>query len=305
MNKELHELLQKLATEQPNPQTEEIDLVNSESIMNMIHTQDRVAVEAVNSVIPELAAFAEEAAIRWQSGGRIIYAGAGTSGRLGVLDAAELPPTFSVNPQKVIGLIAGGVESVVLSREGAEDLPRDATEAITKLGVSSADVVIGISASSRTPFAIAALEEAHKRNALTGFLVCNQPDCSLSWIDRIIIANTGSEAITGSTRMKAALAQKMMLTLFSTTVMVLSGKVYGNCMVDLKTTSAKLEERAVQLVMTLSGASYAQSVDALEECENNVKEAVLMLKYGMSQKKAQTCLHNYDGKLRAALEDIG
>jgi len=304
LSQELHKLLQSLTTEKPNEATEEIDLVDSELIMKLIHQQDRVAFDAVNSIIPALSELASDVADRWQGGGRIIYIGAGTSGRLGVLDAAELPPTYSTDPQRAIGVIAGGKESVFLSREGAEDKPEDAVNAIKQLDVCKNDSVIGISASFRTPFAIAGLQEAHSRGALTGYLVCNQPVDSMSWLDHLVAAETGPEAITGSTRMKAALAQKMMLTMFSTTVMVLSGKVFGNLMVDMKMTSAKLEERATQLVMSLGDVKYIDAKTALEKSFGNVKTAIVMLRKNIDLGDAEEMLAACGGRLRKVLETL-
>jgi N-acetylmuramic acid 6-phosphate etherase len=304
LSKQLHELLQSLTTEMPNIDTQDIDLLGSESIMQLIHNQDKIALDAVKSIIPELSELASDVADRWQNGGRIIYVGAGTSGRLGVIDAAELPPTYSIDPARAIGVIAGGHESLILSREGAEDKPEDAVNAIAQLGVQKNDSVIGISASFRTPFAIAGLEEAHRRGALTGYLVCNHPIEPMSWLDHLVVAQTGPETITGSTRMKAALAQKMMLTMFSTTVMVLSGKVFGNLMVDMKMTSAKLEERAAHLVMSLANVEYDEAKTVLTKSSGSVKAAVVMLKKNIDLNSAEKLLKENNDRLRKVLEGI-
>ncbi len=303
MSRELFDLLRTLATEARNERTLDIDLASARDVMEMIHAEDRQAFAAVESVLDDLAGLADAVAERWRKGGRLVYAGAGTSGRLGVLDAAELPPTFSVDPRRAIGIIAGGPPSLILSREGAEDHPEDAVEAVAKLDIGTDDSVIALSASFRTPFAQAALREAKRRGALTGYLVCNRPTVDLPFVDRLIVADTGPEAVAGSTRMKAALAQKMMLTLLSTTIMVRVGKVYENLMVDVKPTSAKLVERGVGLVMLLADVDYAAARELLETAEWDVKRAVLMVRRDVDRSGADDLLADAAGRLRAALED--
>ena len=303
MNRSLFELLGRLATEGRNEKTAAIDLESPRGIMDMIHAEDRTAFAAVEGVLDDLSALAAAVAELWSRGGRLIYVGAGTSGRLGVLDAAELPPTFSVDPSRAVGVIAGGPPSLILSREGAEDHPEHAVAAIVDLDVGPEDGVVALSASYRTPFAQAALREARDRSALTGYLVCNRPQEPLPFVDHLVVAETGPEAVAGSTRMKAALAQKMMLTLLSTTVMVLVGKVYRNLMVDVRPTSAKLTERAVGLVMLLAEVDYESAHDLLTASDWDVKTAVLASLRGLDPAAAAVRLDAVGGRLRAALED--
>lgn len=303
MSRELFDLLRTLATESRNPRTREIDLASARQVMELVHAEDRLAFAAVAAVMDDLALLAEDVAERWRRGGRLIYAGAGTSGRLGVLDAAELPPTFSIDPARAVGIIAGGPPSLILSREGAEDHPEDAVEAVAALEVGPEDSVVGLSASFRTPFAQAALREADRRGALTAYLVCNRPHEPLPFVRRLIVAETGPEAVAGSTRMKAALAQKMMLTMLSTAVMVRVGKVYENLMVDVKPTSEKLGERAVGMVMLLADVDYGRARELLAASGWDVKRAVLKSRRGLDAAGAEALLAEAGGRLRAALED--
>jgi len=305
VSEDLFALLQSLATESRNPRTRGIDLASSREILDLIHAEDRLALDAVGKVRDALAALVDDAVVRWLRGGRLVYAGAGTSGRLGVLDAAELPPTYSVDPARAVGLIAGGRDSLVLSREGAEDHPEDAVAAVAELDVDADDVVIGLSASYRTPYAQAALRAAKERDALTAFFVCNRPPEPLPFVDHMIVTETGPEAVAGSTRMKAALAQKMLLTMFSTTIMIRAGKVFENLMVDLKPTSAKLAERSRGLVMLLGGADYAEAARCLEASGGDVKAAVIMARRGLDAAAAFALLGVHRGRLRAALDAAG
>jgi len=236
----------------------------------------------------------------------LFYVGAGTSGRLGVLDAAECPPTFSTDPALVTGLIAGGHATLVKSAEGVEDREEDGEAAVRDAVVGDFDVVIGISASRRTPFVLAALREARRRGAWTAFLVCNAVDGDPAVLaDHVVQVVTGPEAITGSTRMKAALAQKMMLTMISTAAMVRWGKTYENLMVDVAPTSQKLVERAKGLVMELGGVDYDRAAALLDETGFRVKHAVLMAREQVSLDEAQRRLEAAQGRLRAALEGEG
>jgi N-acetylmuramic acid 6-phosphate etherase len=260
--------------------------------------------DRVDERLDELADVVDHAVDRFRRGGRLLYVGAGTSGRLGVLDAAECPPTFSTDPGLVVGLIAGGHATLVRSAEGVEDREGEGVAAVAEARVGGDDVVIGISASRRTPFVRAALMEARRRGAWTAFLVCNELDEEASQVaDRVIEVVTGPEAITGSTRMKAALAQKMMLTMISTAAMVRWGKTYENLMVDVAPTSQKLVERAKGLVMELADVDYEHAARLLEETDYRVKHAVLIARDGIDVEEADRRLVAAAGRLKAALGD--
>lgn len=239
----------------------------------------------------------------FRSGGRLAYAGAGTSGRLGVLDAAECPPTFGTDPSRVVGLIAGGHETLVQSREGVEDRAQDGEKDVRELGLTKRDVLIGLSASHRTPYVRGVLAAARDRGAWTAFLICNRLEVPAEEVaDHVVEVVVGPEAVTGSTRMKAGLTQKLMLTMISTSAMIRWGKVYENLMVDVRPTSAKLRERAKGLVMELASVEYERAAELLEGSEWDVKLAVLMGRFGEDIEAARERLRRVDGFLRRALE---
>ena len=300
----LFETLQSLTTEARNPRTMGIDVATSEEVLRLIHEEDRSVADRVRDAIPRLAEIVDRVAAALVSEGRLFYAGAGTSGRLGVLDAAECPPTFGTQPEQVVGLIAGGFETLVRSREGVEDLSEEGSKAVDEHALGEGDVLVGISASRRTPFVHGALQRARKRGSWTAFLVCNkldreQRDCA----DCVVEVEVGPEAITGSTRMKSALAQKMMLTMISTAAMVRSGKVYENLMVDVAPTSQKLIERAKGLVMLLAGVDYEEAGELLEATDYQVKPAVIMATRGLDRAAAMDALVTARGLLRHAMHE--
>lgn len=302
-SRELFALLRQLETEQRNPRTLGIDLASSEEILRLVHEQDRQAVDVIRDAIPQIAGVVDRVVEAFRRGGRLLYVGAGTSGRLGVLDAAECPPTYGSDPSLVRGLIAGGEATLVQSQEGVEDREEDGMHAIDQADVGEADVVIGISASRRTPFVRAALRRARERSATTVFLICNELGEDPTQVaDQVIELRVGAEAITGSTRMKSGLAQKMALTMISTGAMVRWGKVYENLMVDVRPTSAKLVERAKGLVMRLADVDYERASELLEASEQDVKLAVVMQKLDLDLDTARDRLRAADGFLRRALE---
>ncbi len=301
-NRQLFEVLASLTTEARNPRTMEIDLVPTEEVLRLIHEEDRRVLDMVSGVLPRLAVVADHIAEAFGRGGSLYYAGAGTSGRLGVLDAAECPPTYGTPPSQVVGLIAGGYETLVLSREGVEDQEDEGIRAVDQHELKAADVLVGLSASRRTPFVHGALRRAKERGAWTAFLVCNEVPAELKEIaDEVVEVVVGPEAITGSTRMKAALAQKMMLTMLSTAAMIRSGKVYENLMVDVQPTSEKLVERAKGLVMQIGGVEYAEASRLLDATGFQVKPAVLMARLGVDLTEARLRLESAGGLLRKAL----
>jgi N-acetylmuramic acid 6-phosphate etherase len=302
-DRDLFETLRRLTTEQRNPATAAIDLAGTAEILELLHAQDRTVLDRVHAALPALVPVVDRIAAAFRGGGRLVYAGAGTSGRLGVLDAAECPPTYGTSPEQVVGLIAGGAETLIRSREGVEDRSEEGRADVDRIGAGAQDVVVGISASRRTPYVRGALERARERGAWTAFLVCNALDEGPSGIaDHVVEVVVGPEAITGSTRMKAALAQKMMLTMISTASMIRAGKVYENLMVDVAPTSAKLKERAKGLVMLLTGCDYEAAATALAACDREVKTAVLVVRDGVTPKAARERLDAADGFLRRVLQ---
>jgi N-acetylmuramic acid 6-phosphate etherase len=294
--------LRQLETEQRNAATLGIDLASTEEVLHLIHRQDRSVLDVVEAAIPQLAAVVDRIVEAFRQGGRLVYAGAGTSGRLGVLDAAECPPTFGTDPQRVVGLIAGGHATLVQSQEGVEDRAEDGAADVDRLQLDRHDVLIGLSASRRTPYVRGALERARARGAQTVFVICNElGEAPQQVADLVIELRVGPEAITGSTRMKSGLAQKLALTMLSTAAMVRWGKVYENLMVDVRPTSAKLVERAKGLVMHLGGVEYERATQLLEQSEHDVKLAVLMAR-GLDLPEARRRLAGAGGFLRRALD---
>jgi N-acetylmuramic acid 6-phosphate etherase len=295
-------LLRGLETEARNPRTRDIDLESTAGILELIHAEDRSVLDRVRERLPDLSVVVDHVVECFRGGGRLLYAGAGTSGRLGVLDAAECPPTYGTEPELVVGLIAGGYATLVRSAEGVEDRAEDGRRAVQGAGAGEADVLVGISASRRTPFVRAALAEARNRGTWTAFLVCSELDESPDTVaDHVVEVVTGPEVITGSTRMKAALAQKMMLTMITTAAMVRWGKTYENLMVDVAPTSRKLVERAKGLVMEIGGVDYATAANLLERTDGKVKPAVLMARQRIDRTEAERRLEMAHGRLREAL----
>jgi N-acetylmuramic acid 6-phosphate etherase len=295
----IFEELKLLTTERRNPNTRGIDLAGTAEILELMNDEDRTIADAVRLVIPNVARAVDLVAESFRAGGRLFYVGAGTSGRLGVLDAAECPPTFGVAPGMVTGVIAGGRDTVFLSREGVEDDVEAAERDIAAQGLSPIDSVVGITASRRTPYVIRALEAARRGGAKTVFLTCNDP-VEIP-VDVQINVIVGPEAIAGSTRLKAATAQKMILNMISTASMVKIGKVYENLMVDLKPTSEKLVERSKGIIVMLSGVGYEEAGGIFDRSGRNVKVSVVMAKLGVEREEAERILEKAGGFLARAL----
>lgn len=291
-----------LSTEQINPRTLDIDVLDARAIVERIHTEDRRAFDAVGEVLDAIADAVERVVTAFQSGGRLIYAGAGTSGRLGVLDAAECPPTFGTDPDIVQGVLAGGLEALVRAREGAEDVAEDGARAIAERSVGEHDVVVGIAAGSTTPFVIGALEEARRRGATTVFVTCVPPADLPAAVraDVVIAPVTGPEVVTGSTRMKAGTATKLVLNSITTAAMIRTGKTYGNLMVDLRVTSSKLEDRGRRILRDLLGLDYEDAGELLREAGGSVKTALVMRRLGVDRADAERRLEEAGGFLRQA-----
>ena len=291
-------------TEQRNPRTAMIDVASSQEIVDLLNAEDATVAAAVRSQRTSLARAIDLVLAAFQSGGRLLYVGAGTSGRLGVLDASECPPTFGSSPAQVVGIIAGGPPALMKSAEGAED-DRDAGRAaIDGAGVDAKDVVIGIAASGTTPYVHAALDRARERGARTGIVACSEPPQALrDSCDVAIIPLVGPEALTGSTRMKAGTATKLVLNTISTGAMIRLGKVYGNLMVDLMAWSEKLVDRGERIVMECGAPDRGRARAAIDAAGGSVKVAVVMVRAGVGVDEARARLAAAGGSVRKAAGD--
>ena len=293
--------LEKLISEQRNVKTVDIDRLSMEEILRVINEEDKKVAYAVEREIPNIAKAAHAYLRSLKNGGRVFYVGAGTSGRMGVIDRAELISTFKMDPKAIIPILAGGVKAMYGPSEMAEDKEENGRRVISKYRVDERDSVIGISASGRTPYVVGALKEAKRRGATTIAITVN-PDAEISrYADIVICPLVGPEVIAGSTRMKAGTAQKMILTMLSTAVMVKLGRVYSNLMVSLLPISSKLRERARRIVMTEAGVDYETAAKTLEETGYDIKAAIIMLKAKVDYGKALKALRETGGDLEKAL----
>ena len=291
----------KKITEQQNPASTDIDEKSIHEILTVINNEDGVVAAAVQNCLVDITGFINVLVPRLQSGGRLIYVGSGTSGRLGVLDAAECPPTFSVDPELVQGIISGGRDALMRSIEGAEDDPADGARAVINYDITAADTILGISASSSTPFVLGALEKAKEIGAITGLLICNNPP-ELEYIDHLISIIVGPEVITGSTRMKAGTATKMVLNMITTTAMIKLNKTYGNLMVDLKASNQKLWDRGTRIIEHLTELNYDDALKLLQSANGDVKTALVMGNKTYDYEKSRQMLIGNKGSLRRTLE---
>lgn len=292
-------------TEEVNVLSRDLDLRTSLEVVGLMHVEDRRAVEAVRSVLPAIARAVDAIAARMRRGGRLIYVGAGTSGRLGVLDASECPPTFDTSPGRVAGLIAGGERALVSSQEAAEDDPDAGRRDVAGTKVGPRDSVVGITASGRTAYVIGAVEEARRRGALTLALVCNLPAPLADVADHVIAPLVGPEVIAGSTRLKAGTAQKLVLNMLSTGVMVRLGKTYGNLMVDVRPENVKLQARGRRIVAQACGISEEEAGEVLAASGGDVKVAIVSTLAGCPPEVARAHLAERGGVVRAALAALG
>lgn len=291
-----------LSTEAADPRYADIDRMPVAELAALMNAADATVPHAVEQALPAIVPAIEEAANRMREGGRLIYVGAGTPGRIGVLDASEIPPTFSSPPEVVFAIIAGGPNAVSSAREGAEDDPEAGASAIDDAKVTSRDTVIGIASSGRTPFVVAAIRRARDLGAHTVGLSCNRGTELSQAAEYPIEVLVGPEIVSGSTRLKAGTAQKLVLNMFSTIVMVQLGKTYGNLMVDVKATNVKLRERTIRIVMTVAEVKREDAVAALEESGFSAKHAILRLLHGLTEREATALLEQVGGSLRGALE---
>jgi N-acetylmuramic acid 6-phosphate etherase len=295
--------LQTLATEQRNPNSTHIDTASTEEILRVINTEDHLVPIAVRRELPRIAEAVEHVVTAFENGGRLFYVGAGTSGRLGVVDASECPPTFGTDPEMVQGIIAGGKEAVFRSQEGAEDVPEAGAQALDDRGVTEDDVVCGITSSGRTPFVVGAVEHARDSIGAPTLLVTTVPRDELDVDPDVAICPVvGPEVVMGSTRMKSGTAQKLVLNMITTAAMVRLGKVYENMMVDLQRTSEKLVERGIRTVMMVTGVDYDEADAVLDTCDGHVKTAIVMILANVDAKEAQRRLAETDGFVRPAIE---
>ncbi|MDW6003138.1 N-acetylmuramic acid 6-phosphate etherase [Vibrio mangrovi] len=302
-NDALLSALSQLVSEGRNPETMDIDLLSSQAILERINQQDKTVPFAVEKVIPQIAAAVDVITEAFKNNGRLIYIGAGTSGRLGVLDASECPPTFGVSDQMVIGLIAGGKDAMFKAQEGIEDSPEAAKHDLQQLSLTQQDVLVGIAASGRTPYVIGALEYANQLGAATVAVSCN-PDSKIAEIARIAISPVvGPEALTGSTRLKSGTAQKLVLNMLTTASMIRLGKSYQNLMVDVQATNKKLEARAIRIVMQATDCGKERAEQLLKLSNNNAKIAILMQLTDMTCQEATEKLSQSQGFLRKAIQN--
>ena len=292
-------------TEQRNPRSQRIDTLSSLEIVDLINAEDQMVAQAVAEERESVAQALELVVDSLRRGGRLIYVGAGTSGRLGVLDAAEMPPTYGTDPEMVQGVIAGGYEALVRSQEGAEDRPEDGAAAVDERHVGPDDFVLGIATSGTTPYVHGALARARQLGARTGFLLCTHPSRELLDSHDVVIAPlVGPEVITGSTRMKAGTATKLVLNTITTGAMVLLGKVYGNLMVDVQVTCQKLRDRGERIVMEMVGVGRDEAARLLDESDGHVKTALVMGKRGVGVDEARLLLHQACGRIARVVGDL-
>ena len=291
-------------TERRNPESADVDRRSTRDVLLLMNDADAAVPAAVRRALPEIERVVDEVVARWRRGGRLLYFGAGTSGRLGVLDASECPPTFSSPPEQVQGFIAGGDVALREAVEGAEDDAAAGAAAVAAAGTGPADVVVGLAASGPTPYVLGALAAARRRGAYTAGVVCNPGSAVVRAADVAIVVDVGPEVVTGSTRLKAGTAQKLVLNMLTTAGMVRSGKVYGNLMVDLTATNEKLRRRAARIVAQVAGIDPAAAVPLLEQTGYRAKPAILMARAGCDAAEAERRLAAAGGMLRVALDAL-
>jgi len=309
--KRLFEQLAKLSTEQRNPASMDIDARSIDEILHIINSEDKKVAVAVEGELVYIGKAVEIVVRAFRQGGRLLYAGAGTSGRLGVLDAVECPPTYGTPHEMIQGMIAGGEKAMFRAQEGAEDKEENGARAVVEKGVNGKDVVCGIAASLRTPYVVGAVKHAKQLGAKTLYVTTNprtklySPEFAelAQAVDVAICPEVGPEVVMGSTRMKSGTAQKLVLNMISTAAMIRMGKVFENMMIDLQMTNLKLHERAKRVVMTITGVGYEEAADYLENAGGHVKTALVMIKAKVGKEEAQARLERADGFVRAAIEN--
>ena len=291
-----------LPTESRNQRTGDLDRLPVHELLSVMNAEDQSVALAVRGALDQIGAAVETITHSLRTGGRLVYLGAGTSGRIGLLDAVECPPTFGTSSDQVVGLLAGGPGAFILAVEGAEDQPQRAADDLDAIGVNSDDTVVGLAASGRTPYVVGGLQHASTVGAATVSVACNADAEVSRFADVAIEIPTGPEILTGSTRLKAGTAEKMVCNMLSTASMVRLGKVYGNLMVDVRATNGKLVDRVRRIVMQATGASPDTAEDALHAAGGHAKSAIVMIAAGCSAPEAARRLERTNGDIRAAVE---
>lgn len=299
MEKDLLQTLTQLVTEQRNPNSMDLDQLSALEIVQLMNNEDKQVPLAIEKCLPQIAQAVEKIVAAFQSGGRLIYIGAGTSGRLGVLDASECPPTFGVSPEMVKGIIAGGEQALRNPIEGAEDNPQAGMNDLQSIDFSAKDVLVGLAASGRTPYVMGALHYAKSLGATT-ISIASNPNCAMSQLSDIAIETVvGAEVLTGSSRLKSGTAQKLVLNMLTTASMVLIGKCYQNLMVDVQASNQKLIARAVRIVMQATDCSKSEAESALQAADNHAKLAIMMILANVKRAEAERLLAENHGRLRS------
>ena len=302
MAENLLQTLSTLITEQRNPNSMHVDSLSALEIVQLMNDEDKQVPLAIEKCLPQIAQAVECIVAAFQQGGRLVYIGAGTSGRLGVLDASECPPTFGVSPEMVKGIIAGGERALRHPIEGAEDSKAQAVIDLQAIQFSSKDVLVGIAASGRTPYVLGALEYAKRLGSVTVSIASNPNSVMANIVDIAIDTVVGSEVLTGSSRLKSGTAQKLVLNMLTTASMILMGKCYQNLMVDVQASNEKLKARAIRIVMQATDCDKALAEETLKQAEQNAKLAIMMILSGLDRAQAEALLEKHQGKLQFALK---
>ncbi len=302
MAENLLQTLSTLITEQRNPNSMHVDSLSALEIVQLMNQEDKQVPLAIEKCLPQIAQAVERIVAAFQQGGRLVYIGAGTSGRLGVLDASECPPTFGVSPEMVKGIIAGGERALRHPIEGAEDSKSQAVVDLQTIHFSSKDVLVGIAASGRTPYVIGALEYAKRLGSATVSIASNPNSAMANIVDIAIDTVVGPEVLTGSSRLKSGTAQKLVLNMLTTASMILMGKCYQNLMVDVQASNEKLKARAIRIVMQATDCDKALAEETLKQADQNAKLAIMMILSGLDRAQAETLLEKHQGKLQLALK---
>ena len=302
MAENLLQTLSTLITEQRNPNSMNVDRLSALEIVQLMNEEDKQVPLAIEKCLPQIAQAVERIVTAFQQGGRLVYIGAGTSGRLGVLDASECPPTFGVSPEMVKGIIAGGERALRYPIEGAEDSKAQALVDLQTIQFSSKDVLVGIAASGRTPYVIGALEYAKSLGSVTVSIASNPNSAMANIVDIAIDTVVGPEVLTGSSRLKSGTAQKLVLNMLTTASMILMGKCYQNLMVDVQASNEKLKARAIRIVMQATDCDKALAEETLKQADQNAKLAIMMILSGLDRAQAEALLEKHHGKLQLALK---
>ena len=302
MAENLLQTLSTLITEQRNPNSMHVDSLSALEIVQLMNDEDKQVPLAIEKCLPQIAQAVECIVAAFQQGGRLVYIGAGTSGRLGVLDASECPPTFGVSPEMVKGIIAGGERALRHPIEGAEDSKAQAVVDLQTIQLSSKDVLVGIAASGRTPYVIGALEYAKSLGSVTVSIASNPNSAMANIVDIAIDTVVGPEVLTGSSRLKSGTAQKLVLNMLTTASMILMGKCYQNLMVDVQASNEKLKARAIRIVMQATDCDKALAEETLKQADQNAKLAIMMILSGLDRAQAEALLEKHHGKLQLALK---